>query len=169
MTVQLTIQMPFDLEKAPLELKTNSTLGSGDILDVYFQTIQGEDAGDVGIYFFSTYQYWILDCNDYWTDFPNSVPSEVEKIWRITADKSTLSGIRLMIHCNGIEVLNIILSDSTCPGHNWSRDVEKIYFPNYDSASDYYRAALTGNSSPLPPPLPFCPSFGSSTSSGQKH
>ena len=54
-----------------------------------------------------------------------------------------------MIHCNGVEVVNILMSDNTC-GYSWwrelwSRDVEFIEFDSYyDSASDYYRAGRTG-------------------------
>ena len=47
-----------------------------------------------------------------------------------------------------MEVVNFLLSDSTCDDSNWrmswSRKVEKIYFHNSDSATDYYRAVKTG-------------------------
>ena len=114
---------------------------------VWFFTTQREWAGDVVIYFTSTPQYQLSFCSSSPTYFPSNLPSEVDKIWRITLDRT--AGIRLMIHCNGVEVVNILMSDSTCGYRRWrewwSRDVEFIYFDSYyDSASDYYRAGQTG-------------------------
>ena len=77
-----------------------------------------------------------------------NLPSTTKKIWRITLDKS--EGIRVKIHCNGVLVLNLLLSDETCPYYRssyynyWSRDVTQLHFPTYDTASDYYRP-YTGN------------------------
>ena len=147
--VQRKVQIPLDLETTPLEIKTNSRLGSGDRVWVRFSTTQGEYAGGVGIYFSSTLQYYLSYCNSR-TNFPSNLPSKVDKIWRITLDRT--AGIRVKIHCNGVEVLNILMSDDTCSNSDWSdwrdywsRDVEKIYFnPSYDTASDYYRAGQTG-------------------------
>ena len=141
-----TIDIPLDLENTPLELRTNSTLGIKDKVVVMFCTTQIEGAGGLQIYFTSTTQYFITYCSSSRTNFPSNLPSEVDKIWRITLDKT--AGIRLQIHCNGVEVVNILLSDNTCSssrwGKNWSRDVEIIYFFPYDTASDYYRAVQTG-------------------------
>ena len=114
---------------------------------VEFYTTQGEYAGAVGIYFTSTPQYWLDYCSSFDTNFPSNLPSEVDKIWRISLDRT--AGIRLKIHCNGVEVLNILMSDNTCDDSvwrkYWSRDVENIYFYNTgDTASDYYRAVQTG-------------------------
>ena len=108
-------------------------------------TTQREFVGRVEIYFTSTPQYDLWYCSS-WTNFPSNLPSEVNKIWRVTLDKT--AGIRLKIHCNGVEVLNILMSDNTCSDSRWrkywSRDAEKIYFSVYDTASDYYRAGETG-------------------------
>ena len=116
-------------------------------MSVYFSTTQGEFAGGVGIYFSPTTQYYLYWCSYSWTNFPTNLPVEVNKVWRITVDKT--AGIRVKIHCNGVEVLNVLLSD-TCSysgwRENWSRDVELIYFSSYfDTASNYYRAGQTGN------------------------
>ena len=143
--VQRSSLIPHDLENTPLEIKTDSTLGSGDTVDVWFRTTQGVYAGVV-ISFSSTPQYWLSYCSTSRTNFPSNLPSEVDKIWRITLDRT--AGIRLKIHCNGVEVLNVLISDNTCYRSDWrkywSRDVEKIKFPSYDTASEYYRAGETG-------------------------
>ena len=116
---------------------------------VYFFTSGREYVGLVKITFSSTPQYYIGFCMSSRTNFPVSLPTEVEKVWRITLNRN--SGIRLLIHCNNVEVLNILISSSTCRNYPssfstyWSRTVGKIWFyPDEDTASDYYRAGETG-------------------------
>ena len=151
--VQRDIIIQLDLENTSLEIKTDSTLGSGDIVDIFLYTSQRRD-GDynvprVAINFTSTPRYYFHNCGSFWTDFPTNLPAEVDKIWRITVDKT--AGIRVKIHCNGVEVLNVLLSDSTCRGYRgywkkyWSRNFKKIYFRSSDTASDYYRSGQPGN------------------------
>ena len=125
---------------------------------VWFYTSGGETVGYVEILFFSTPQYFIGYCRSY-TNFPVSLPTEVEKVWRITLNRN--SGIRLLIHCNNVEVLNFLMSSSTCSNYRssysdyWSRTVRKVSFNSYyDTASDYYRAGHTGtNSMNMPSPF----------------
>ena len=136
-----------DLETTTLEIKTDSTIGSGDEVYVRFYTSGRDLVGRVEIHFSSTPQYYIYYCGSY-TNFPVSLPTEVEKVWRITLNRN--SGIRLLIHCNNVEVLNILISDSTCGDSSywstyWSRTVGEIWFHNKeDTASDYYRAGQSG-------------------------
>ena len=124
-----------------LEIKTDSEIGSGDTVMVFFYT--SDNTGRVYLYFTSTPQYYIKYCNSK-TDFPADLPADVNKIWRIGITRT--SGIRLQIHCNDVEVLNILISDTTCSNKNWSwikywtRVKKKIYFTSEDTASDYYRA-----------------------------
>ena len=107
---------------------------------VYFYTSQGGTAGGVYLQFVSTLQYCIYYCTSC-TNFPTNPPADVNKVWRISVTRT--SGIRLQIHCNDVEVLNTLISDTTCSESDWStewnRDIEKIHFSNSDTASDYYR------------------------------
>ena len=114
---------------------------------VNFYTSGREIVGLVRIRFYSTPQYLIDYCMFSYTNFPVSLPTEVEKVWRITLNRN--SGIRLLIHCNNVEVLNILMSSNTCSGSSWStywsKIIGKIWFdPDRDTASDYYRARQTG-------------------------
>ncbi|KAL5251901.1 hypothetical protein ACHWQZ_G014885 [Mnemiopsis leidyi] len=148
--VQRGIYIPLDLENTPLEIKTDSALGSGDRVWVNFFTSQRELTGGVGIFFTSTPQYHLSRSSSSRTNFTTNLPVEVEKIWRITVDKT--AGIGVKIHCNGVEVVNVLLSDTSGEGYwskDWSywrdRNVEQMYFSSvFDKASDYHRAVQTG-------------------------
>ena len=147
--VQRDVNIPLDLETTPLEIRTNSEIRSNEKMFVWFRTADGEEAvGGFQIFFYYTGpKYYILYCSSSRTNFPRNLPTEVDKIWRITLDKT--AGIRLQIHCNGVEVLNVLLSDDTCGvsywRELWSKDVENIYFrPRFDTVSLDYRAGQTG-------------------------
>ena len=141
------VKLAIDLETTPLEIKTNSELGSRDRVSVDFYSSQGTRRGGVGIYLDSTPQYYLPYCIS-WTNFPSYLPSAVDKVWRISLTRT--AGIRLQIHCNNVEVLNFLMSDKTCIYSYWSkywtRDVEMIRFSEHDTASDYYRPFIPGKS-----------------------
>ena len=137
----MPVKPDIDLETTPLEIKTDSAVGSGDYVYVYFYTSQGHEAGKVYLRFTSTLQYRIYGCST-WTNVTTNPPADVNKVWKISVTRT--SGIRLQIHCNDVEVLNILISDTTCISSSWStywsRDIEKIFFAPEDSASDFYRS-----------------------------
>ena len=148
--VQRDVLIDFNPEQYSLNIMTDSTLGSNDKVAVQLYTSQGDYVGGLTLYFTSTPQYWIgacsmadtdSFCNTCYTNFPTNLPSANDKVWRVTLTRT--SGIRLMVHCNEVEVLNILMSDSTC-GYSywstkWSREVAKIKFYYHDTASDYYQ------------------------------
>ena len=141
--VILDTVIPFDLESTPLQIKTNSTVGSGDRIAVGTYTADGSIIGRVGMLFTSPVKYGIGYCTS-WTTLPVQPPEEVEKTWTIQKTATILS-----MECNGVEVLNYQFSksgESRCVPH-WGGDVvEKIKFDSeYDTASDNYRAMPTGN------------------------
>ena len=126
-------KIDYDMEKRPIEIKDSKFTR----FYLKFFTAQNDFAGGVRIKLSSTPQYRLVWCND-WTNFPKPLPYDTEKIWRITLDKS--EGIRVKIYCNGVLMLNLLLTDHTCADDLdwstfWSRDVDKIYLPSVD----YYR------------------------------
>ena len=142
--------IPFDLESTPLQIKTNSTAGSWDRIFVRtFTTEEDEEwsyIGTVGVMFTSPMRYYIAYCTYGWTSLPVQPPDEVDKIWTIQKNTTTLS-----IECNGVEVNNKFSesSDHRCLSR-WGGDVVKnIKFYSSgeisDTASDSYRAKPTGN------------------------
>ena len=137
-----------DLENSPLEIKTDSSLGSGEEVYFWFLTSEISIAGEVSLHFTSPPKYVLWYCTNLRTNFPTALPTDTNKVWRITLTKT--SGIRLVIHCNEVEVLNFVLSDSTCKDSSWnsvwSKDVEKIFFDREDTASDYHRGNISCSS-----------------------
>ena len=101
-------------------------------------------AGGVFLIFDSPPQYKLTKCNTSWTNFPADLPYDSDKIWTITLSRPT-GKRKVVIHCNDKEVLNVVMSDTTCSYSDWStawsRDVKDLEFLfQYDTASDYYRS-----------------------------
>ncbi|KAL5246747.1 hypothetical protein ACHWQZ_G018833 [Mnemiopsis leidyi] len=143
----------YDLETSPLLIKTNSALGSGDILRVYFYNANFTYAGAVGIKFDTIPQFYIRGCTDH-VAFPTALPETLEKTWSFALIKSSESAgeqaeasgaVRLQIRCNGVEVLSFLISRKTCSDNNLMpylrgdlSHVTKIWFFSGDTASNFY-------------------------------
>ena len=145
--MQNNVDIEADLENSPLEIKTDSSLGSNEIVSVGFYTSAELWVGRLTIHFTSTPRYQIWHCTSK-TKFPTDLPTDTIKVWKIALTRT--SGIRLVIDCNNKEVLNILLSDTTCSNSywngRWSKDVGMIKFYQ-DTASDYYRGKLRNKGS----------------------
>ena len=146
----LTNSVLVDLKNAIMEIKTDSELGSDEQLRLLFYTSEGSIAGGFNAFFGSIPQYYLQDCSSSWKNFPTDLPVARVKIWRITLTKT--SGIRLQIHCNNVEVLKILLSDTTCGKSDWStywnKDVGVVEIDtSLDTASVCYKLSFSGNSS----------------------
>ena len=126
-----------DLENSPLYVKTDSVVGSDEIIEVKFFTAQGAEAGGILIHFKSFPQYMLHFCKSS-SNIPIVLPSATDKVWRIILTRSP--EIRLIIHCNDVVVINVLISD--CDDGEWTtywtRDVERIQFLYLDTASDFY-------------------------------
>ena len=111
-------------------------------MGVTFYDPQGDKAGGFKIAFASRIQYEVEYCK-YYTGFPASLPTTREKVWRITKT-GTGEDIRLTIHCNGVKVVDLQMSDEVCRRNRrnwiyfWNKDIVSLHF-QHDSASDYYR------------------------------
>ena len=139
--VQRGVWIDFNLEEYYLSIKTDSTLGSNDLVYMNLFNSQNKFVGYLNLHFTSTPQYKIWPCNADWPTFTNNLPPDNDKVWRITLTRT--SGIRLVVHCNEEEVLNYLMSESTCSQGDWdyylNREVAKIKFGSDDTASDYYQ------------------------------
>ena len=136
--------LPYDLETFPLEVRTYTGRGSrsGRELRLRFINSAGELSG-VYIRFTSPPQYVLYNCVTSWTNFETSLPSAEVKIWRFIFSRT--SGSRLIVQCNDKEVLNILMSDTTCSysywRDSWNSKIELIAFSDYDTVSKSYRSS----------------------------
>ena len=114
-----------------------------------FYTAGEDQAGGLWLSYTNGPKYWLVSCSKSYNYFPTSIPYETGKILTVTLTR-TSGTVRVTILCNNKEILNVVLSDTTCSDSGWStiwsRDVEKIQFVSqftakytYDTASDYYR------------------------------
>ena len=145
------VRPTLDLETTHLEIRTNSTLESkyhAKRMNLNFYDSNGNSAGGITISFSNTPMFELFVCSS-WYSFPSTLPTAVDKVWRISLTRT--SDITLQIHCNDVEVVNFLLSGQMCNDDRyldwrsyWSKDVEKIGFDIYDTASDYYRPFIPG-------------------------
>ena len=139
------VEKAHNLETTPLKIKTDSAAGSQETVVVKLNTAGGAWVGQVYFKFGSPPKYQIAGCVQSLTDFPSTLPSDVNKIWTITK----LPGPRLTLQCNSVTVLNLTISDATCEDKSWSTywsgQVEQITFDSLDTASDEYWSTPPGN------------------------
>ena len=132
--------MDYRLEETPLEIKTDSELGSGESLRIFFAAGNKKYAGGFRILFQSKPKYYIPGCTKKYVNFPVELPSATIKFWRMTINR-TPEDVQLVIHCNEQEALNLQLSD-VCTRKIWRKywvPSRFIRFYKADTASDMYR------------------------------
>ena len=134
----------FDPEFSYIQMKTNSTWGSKDLLHVVVKTASGSVAGRVQLFFTSPPRYYLSYCSESKTDFSTDI-LETDNIWTLTLKKTSEGDRNVVIQCNNKEVVNVVLSDLTCDNGDydwsefWSKDIAEIGFSIADTASDFYR------------------------------
>ena len=136
--VEVAVNIHWDIEGTPLQIKSDSTVGSDEEIRVNMYDEDSSFIGGVLVKFSSTMQYWIGYCTSGYTDLPVQPPVEVDKIWTTTKTENALN-----ITCNNDEVLNYLFavsSTSTCVTKLSGDVVEQINFEDSDIASEFYRA-----------------------------
>ena len=140
------MNIQYDLHNNPLQILTDSVVGSEDLIRVGFFS---EDSlgGSVLVKFTDPPQYAIGWCiHPDWVTFTN-MPVEDTRVWTITKTATSLALV-----CNGVEIFNYLFSESAKSNcvPKWSGDMVTIEFMSdisrVDTASDKYRAKPTGNS-----------------------
>ena len=133
-------KIDYDLEAQPLQVKTDSEAGSGDKLAVSFYNsgIDG-NAGRIDVEFGNPMRYQVRgSCTPGFKSFPVTLPEGQDKIWTFSKTETSL-GIRIVIKCNNVEVVNHDIASSSRCAKSWVKDINKMkFFPN-DTASDMYR------------------------------
>ena len=115
------------------------------MVGLYFYEDQWNQAGGIVLRFTdSPPTFTLIACTSSSRTYLTELPSDSYKVWKITLSRT--SGVRkLVIHCNDVEVVNTSMSDENCDvatwSDQWSKDVMKISFQSWDSASKGYRTA----------------------------
>ena len=133
-----------NLETTPLRIKTSSGAWSWKYVGVHLYTAEGAWIGSVYISLRTPPLYKLGFCMLHYTHLPLTLPSDINKLWIITK----LPGPKITVQCNGVTVVDILLSDDTCTDSRWStywKEVHQIMFLSSDSASDEYWGTLPGN------------------------
>ena len=138
-TVVRTVKIPWNSDSETINIYTNSEAGSQDSVTLMFHDKDGAYARSTVIIVFGTQiRYMITSCSGF-TPFPETIPTETEKTWTITYNYTER---RLVVHCNGVQVINVVVSDSVCTNRNWrqywDRKFTQMEFFKLDNASDSY-------------------------------
>ena len=135
--VKKGVKKAWNPDSQNITIYTDSEAGSWEDLDVEFYA--GGYTGDVYIVFGTEIRYWIGYCSTHLTSFPATLPTETEKIWTITYNYTEE---RLVLHCNGVLVADVVLSnacDRSDWGDTWGTKPTQIEFESdIDTASDIY-------------------------------
>ena len=146
------MNIDFDSENTELEIKTKIQPESVKIMKIQFLGDKQDEDPAAGFTLklkpsqTYTYRIWMcLNLSRTGKYFPTDLPISTEKVWRI---RRISKERRLVIHCNDIEVLNFVVSGTTCDDPAWStsqkrweKKVVKIRFPGTDTASEFYRSS----------------------------
>ena len=144
------LEIVYDLENVPLEIETNSELGSDEFLAVRF-FMSNMYAGGFEIIFSCDPpqyypQYYLQLCTHRWLDFLMPLPCDTKKIWKITLERG--GAPRLKVHCNGMLVVDQSVSAYECFYPNWltwwMNNVTHLLFYT-DTNATYYKHPCKGD------------------------
>ena len=122
-----------DMEVAPMQIKTDSTAGSGDLVFVRFVNMGIWAAGGLKLHFTDPMEYELTRCTDS-KQALNNVPADKDKIWTVYR---TSDGVK--IECNDVKVAEFSIASCT-HSEKWvyDRDIGKVIFEATDTATDFY-------------------------------
>ena len=127
-------------------MMTNSKPGSNEYFGVAFYESWDDFRLDELIVNFSTIpQFRFDDCSDRsYHNFTKNLPTATKKIWRISISRK--SEVRFQIHCNNVEVADIVMTEDFCGrfgAARWRNKINLVLFGLWD-ISDYYRIVQAG-------------------------
>ena len=121
-----------------IKIKTDATSENGKDIIVGHKTAGGNIIGDIVITFGESGVYILIGyCQIQREELPDHLPVESEKVWNIVRTTEP----RIVVYVNGVEVVNFLLSDETCPYDDdgetwrdyWKGDVEAVSLNTYTS------------------------------------
>ena len=134
----------YDLEYSPLKIKTDSLIGSRDILKVYFYTSNGQFAGGIIIRLNTNPEYYLHRCRESYESFPANPPADDNRIWKIT---KILDPLGITVHNNDVKILDFRFSDTTCTrwyknrwNSYWGTKMKRMKYSGNSESNFYYHA-----------------------------
>ncbi|XP_063679905.1 uncharacterized protein LOC134815317 [Bolinopsis microptera] len=133
--------IPHSFERTAIQFKTDNTVEDlFERLDVDFIAAGKERQGGLTVIFNSRYtpekpdDYNIKHCtNNGRILFPENMPTEAEKLWSILATTGANPSFKVQV--NGVEVINLLLTDDTCDYPNWrnywTKEIETLRFNSH--------------------------------------
>ena len=131
----------YDIESNPLQVFTDSAVGSDERMWVRFRGTADSDGAGITVTFTDPPSYEIGHCHAGPTEI--TLPHGIERIWTISKSRTSL-----ILHCNGVEISNYEFSESemTDCANIWSPQTEDAFqfginrWNVQDTASDFYRS-----------------------------
>ena len=145
-------KISFDIGSTPLQILTDSEVGSGDILWARFLPHWDSDIADgvgISVRFNNELIFSIGYCRT-WNIPLAKIPqsdTNTTKVWTFKKLDETL-----ILLCNGVEIVKYSLKESSLDcRQRWSRDFKRLQFASTDqatdTASDAFRPLPRGESS----------------------
>ena len=138
-------KIAFDLESCPLQVQTDSVVGSGDVLWVRFLKLNSGEGPGISIKFNDPPTYSIGRCSNISNEEFTLPGADKHKIWTISKQND-----KLQLNGNGVELFDFNFKDSSeldCKTM-WALDFAHIKFmstvDNIDTASDMFRQLTKG-------------------------
>jgi hypothetical protein len=124
------VLIPVNLETSYLHVKTNSAVGSSDMIWIQYRDNKRR-AGGIVIWFTAPrVSYSLLNCMRYsFYPFLTTLPTELEKQWTIEK-----RGYKTRVFCNKVLVADITVSNMTCKNSNWE------YFWRWEVSGILYKS-----------------------------
>jgi len=107
--------IPVFLEACHLHVKTSIAVDSGKKLEIRFFNESSEFVSGITILFESKSKYKLDKCMKKSRPFDTHVPTELHRLWSIEK-----RGLRIIVSCNGVEVLDFTATSETCNDKKWN-------------------------------------------------
>ena len=119
---QAASAIPHSFERTAVQFKTDKVVHKTEELELTFFSGEKMDSklGGISVLFNkdNTLTYKIADCQTAYNKFPENMPTEVEKLWSIIVNTGAQPSFKCQV--NGVEVINLLLTDDTCTREDWS-------------------------------------------------
>ena len=141
--VEANANIDFDLVASPLEIKSSSGVGSNDEIGVSF--LSGDTDDEIPtiltISLTSSPSYKLFPCHlGDGLEFDVDIPSAETYIWRISLEESQEGTRKFLLHCNELELVNVLVND-ICQDQGLGNVAQIVIME--DEAAQYYRAYST--------------------------